>query len=226
MRGSMSQVQHVPQAPYLSKSEMRSSCLEALKSVDLLPKQPEPVRIDRFIEKKFGIEPQYRDLPDGVLGYTQFRDGRVTAMVVSQSLDCDDSSVNGRRLRTTFAHEAGHCLLHSTLFDHEDPGPALFPEVSQRVEQDILCRSADVGFQHGYVGDRLEYQANQAIGALLLPWPLAGSVLEPFTKLGPLGARAIVQGRLEDAVRRLSRVFNVNPVVVRIWIKEFLGPNP
>ena len=54
-----------PERPYYERYEIESTAIDALSSVDLLPRSPEPVRVERFIEKKFRIVPEYEDLPGG-----------------------------------------------------------------------------------------------------------------------------------------------------------------
>ena len=217
--------------PYLELATIHQTCLDALQSVDLLPRRPEPIRIDRLIEKKFGIEPQYEDLPNGVLGYTKFADGIPTAVIVNKSLDRFDGSVDARRLRTTFAHEAGHCLLHAGLFSRKRFGPSLFPEQDGPSKPPFLCRHQN--HRNGHKTKRplsrfgrLEFQANRAMGALLLPKPLVEQVLEPFTDTNELGVAMVDSSRFEDVVRTLSRVFDVNPVVARICLEDDFGICP
>jgi hypothetical protein len=61
------------QRPYFTDSEMDRIAVEELSSVDLLPKSPGPVRIERFVEKRFKLHAvDYDDLPPSVLGYTEF----------------------------------------------------------------------------------------------------------------------------------------------------------
>ena len=210
--------------PFLHVAEIRRTCLEALESVNLLPAEAEPIRIDRFIEKKFKIEPQYENLPNDVLGYTEFADGMAKAVIVNKSLDRCDQTVDARRLRTTFAHEAGHCLLHACLFGRKRSEPSLFAEEVGPREPPFLCRHenhqrSDKAGRARSTFDRLEYQANQAIGALLLPNPLVEQALEPFAKTNALGMRMVDRSRIEDAARMLSKVFDVNPMVAKIWLK-------
>ena len=56
--------------PYFKLGEIEEICTDALQSADLYPSSPEPIRIDRFVEKRFG-DFEYQDLPDGVLGFTR-----------------------------------------------------------------------------------------------------------------------------------------------------------
>src|SRR5258707_5098332 len=102
--------------PYFTPSQIDNMCCDELRGLGLLPGSPEPIRIDRFIEKRFRVSPQYEDLPAGVLGFTRFGKNGVKAVVISAALDAEGGKVAERRVRTTLAHEAGHGLLHAHLF--------------------------------------------------------------------------------------------------------------
>ena len=67
-------------APILSDGEIERICSDALREVDLYPKEPGPVRIERFITKRFGVTPIYEALPAGVLGFTCFGEKGVDAV--------------------------------------------------------------------------------------------------------------------------------------------------
>ena len=85
--------------PHFKLSEIEQTCTEELKKVDLYPSSPQPIRIDRFVEKRFGVAPEYQDLPEGVLGFTKFGPRGVEAIVVAKILDNGDAKVVERRLR-------------------------------------------------------------------------------------------------------------------------------
>jgi hypothetical protein len=98
-------------APYFTPSQIDNMCCDELHGVGPLPDSPEPIRIDRFIEKRFNVSPQYEDLRDGILGFTRFGKNGVKAVVISAALDAEGGKVAARRVRTTIAHEGGHGLL-------------------------------------------------------------------------------------------------------------------
>src|SRR5271165_4558482 len=137
--------------------EIDEICLEALKTQSLLPSKPGPIRIERFVEKEFKTALRYEDLGPDNLGCTIFnRMGGVEAILVSRSLEEQNTTPARRRARSTVAHEAGHGLLHGLLFiDSPDLG-----ENHRR----ILCRSEDIlgESQRSYRGRWWEFQANQA----------------------------------------------------------------
>lgn len=97
--------------------EIDEICLEALKTQSLLPSRPAPIRIERFVEKQFKTALRYEDLGPENLGCTIFNSsGAVEAILVSRFLEEQNTIPARRRVRSTVAHEAGHGLLHGSLF--------------------------------------------------------------------------------------------------------------
>ena len=212
---------------YYTDDEIERICADELRAANLLPDIPQPIRIDRFIERKFHITPQYEDLPDGMLGCTVFGSKGVQAILVSRALSEEGTTVSERRLTTTLAHEIGHGLLHAHLAGFAQQPQSLFESEKPRSDQ-VLCRE-DAIFDarrvgpRVYTGDWWEFQANRAIGSLLLPRPLVGHCLEHVLVMrGALGRRVLPQEGREQAVRLLSETFSVNPVVARIRLSTLL----
>src|SRR6266478_4167120 len=97
--------------------EIDEICLKALKTQSLLPSNPAPIRIERFVEKQFKTALIYEDLGPGNLGCTVFNSScGVEAILVSRFLEEQNTIPARRRVRSTVAHEAGHGLLHASLF--------------------------------------------------------------------------------------------------------------
>jgi hypothetical protein len=95
----------------------RRDLFGGLKSQSLLPDKPEAVRIERFVEKQFNTLLRYEDLGPENLDCTIFNSsGGVEAILVSRSLEEQNTIPARRRVRSTVAHEAGHGLLHGSLF--------------------------------------------------------------------------------------------------------------
>jgi hypothetical protein len=183
------------------------------------------VRIERFIETYFHVTPTYEPLPDGIQGFTRFDSGGVAEIVVSRDLTEQDSKVAERQINSTLAHEAGHGLLQAHLFALEREGlTSLFGDDLDPKTPKILCRDAlgaNSKPRTGYDGRWWEFQANQAIGALLLPRPLVYEALDAFlVTSGSLGHRTLDRDRRDEAARSLAEVFDVNPAVVRIRIQD------
>jgi hypothetical protein len=214
--------------PHFELAEIDRICASELRKTNLYPATPEPIRIDRFIEKRFKVTPAYEDdLPAGVLGYTEFGSNGVSAIVISRSLAEEDSKVAERRLRTTLAHEGGHGLLHAHLFALEHTSASLFDAGGCRDRQ-ILCR--DIPFKDSQGPSSKpswsEFQANAAIGGLLLPRRLVAQVLEPYlVAVGTLGKKILDPAHRATAITELSETFDVNPVVVRIRLDTFYDPH-
>ena len=72
--------------PYYEDSEIETMCADALRHVGLLPTSAQPIRIDRFIEKRFNVVPSYEELPDGVLGVTRFGKSGAQQVVIAKAL--------------------------------------------------------------------------------------------------------------------------------------------
>lgn len=208
--------------PHFKPSEIDQICTQELRDSGLYPDSPQPIRIDRFIEKRFGIVPEYKELPSGALGYTEFSKKGVVGIVVSAALDAEGGKVAERRIRTTLAHEAGHGLLHAYLFAFNERPRGLFDEDSHRGEQ-ILCRDVvgEDAKRRSYDGRWWEFQANRAMGALLCPRDLLNEALKLYlVPTGSLGRIALDPNRRESAIKTLADVFDVNPVVTRIRVDE------
>lgn len=215
--------------PYYTDQEIESICADELRRVGLFPESPQPVRIDRFLEKRFGVVPQYEKLPHGLLGFTKFGPRGVEAIVVSRLLSEEGSTIADRRINTTLAHEGGHGLLHTHLFalKHRSRALRMFEDALGQKQQKILCRTDGVqgtGDREktiSYNGRWWEYQANRVIGALLLPRSLVQEALESsLHSQGAFGTKTLDADRRPEAVRILADTFEVNPVVARIRLEE------
>lgn len=205
--------------PHYTLEEIERTCQRELAEVDLLPSSPQAIRIERFIEKRFKVTPEYEDLGQGVLGLTVFGKNGVEKVIVSRDLDNEGTVTAERRIRTTLAHEAGHGLLHAHLFILADQ-PSLLPR--EKGAPKIMCRDvADAPSQKRYRGQWHEFQANRAIGGLLLPRALVLQVAKPhLEEVGPLGVTRLPDDKRQELVRELADVFNVNGIVASIRLDE------
>jgi hypothetical protein len=222
MKTSRFRARGFPERPYFKDDEIESICLGELQSAKLLPTSPAPIRIDRFIEKRFNVSHQYENLADGILGLTVFGKNGVEAVIVARGLDEEGTKVAERRIRSTLAHEAGHGLLHAHLFVlHENTQP-LFGDFSNPANPKVLCRDIAVSENRprsGYDGRWWEFQANCAMANLLLPRPLLEQVLEPFFVVkGTMGRKTLNSARRSEAARCIADNFDTNPIVARLRI--------
>ena len=229
MRMLSTQSGPIAERPFYEDSDIESIAIDELSRVGLLPATPQPIRVDRFIEKRYGIVPHYEAVPDGILGFTRFGPKGPVEVVVSRSLAEEGTRVAERRMNSTLAHEAGHILLHGHLFALERRAGArpLFGDDLDEKKQTILCRPGTVwdppegtGNQ-GYDGRWWEFQANKVIGVLLLPRKLVHEALDPIlVSRGLLGIRTLDDTRREEAAHLLADAFDVNRVVARIRVGE------
>ncbi len=209
--------------PYYELQEIEILCAEELRKVGLYPNEPSPIRIDRFIEKRFGISHEYEDLPEDVLGYTRFSPDGVERIVVAHSLAEEGSGLAERRINTTLAHEAGHSLLHAYLFLLDLQPQSLFDGLDHEGPR-ILCR--DIGdsvltVKRSYSGRWWEYQANLGMEALLLPRLLVEKALQPhLVTEGSFGGKTLERARREEAILFLAEIFDVNRIVAKIRLGE------
>jgi hypothetical protein len=185
----------------------------------LLPSSPAPIRIERFVEKQFKTALIYEDLGPDNLGCTIFNSsGGVEAILVSRFLEEQNTIPARRRVRSTVAHEAGHGLLHGPLF-METNSPDLLNGAVGKNPRRILCRSEDVlvDTQRSYAGRWWEFQANQAIGSLLLPKPLMNAFLDHSgIKSASFRSGILTPAQRDSLVKKAAVIFDVNPIVVRI----------
>jgi hypothetical protein len=140
------------------------------------------------------IEPVCADLPNGVDGYT---DTLGMKCFISKDLwDCGDDVVRRRRLRSTMAHEIGHCYLH-------------VPDARQnRQMQQVFGKDAASPFEL-YDPDDLQAYEDPEWQA----WRFASALLMPQDSF----RRAVQHGW---TVRQLRDGFDVNGAYVLKRIRE------
>jgi hypothetical protein len=208
---------------YFDKGEIDKMCESELRKASLLPKTPQPIDIELFIEGHLKCSLEYGDWGTGVLGITAFDStGKPKAVGLAASLD-DGSATGQHRVRSTAAHEAGHCILHPTLFMQASLQKLPFENFDPK-ERRILCRDRDMsGTQAtGTKGRWWEYQANRAIGGFLVPKSLAQPIIDPFLHTaGLLGIRVLPDENRDAAVKALSEIFDVSTQVSRIRLSEW-----
>ena len=112
---------------YYEGAEFEEMSIAELSGVGLFPEIPEPVRVDRFIEKRFGVIPEYDDLPPGVMGFTKFGPEEIEAVIISRALSEEGRQSAERLINSTLAHEAGHMIMHKGLFTLQVRGERAFP---------------------------------------------------------------------------------------------------
>ena len=190
--------------------EIEALCHKALAETSFLPEQPAPVDIELFAETCFTNDVGYEEMEH--LGYTAFdANGRVLEIRVSTAID-DGSTIGVRRTRATWAHECGHCLFHSAAFVRETKS-------SVPAQPILVNRKVSPIFTLSEHEERLrEYQANQAIGSLLLPRSLVLTALNLRGLLIKSSASRFPTIRVEDsndAMVLISETFDVSRTVAK-----------
>lgn len=209
---------------YYEDDEIEQICSNALSETGYLPSSPQPIKIDRFIEKKFNLKQIICEpLPPGWLGYTTFGPTGVKQIYIAPYDEGSPLSVQEhRRVNSTLAHEAGHGLFHTELHVGGFLREVSSNEHTHVTPDRILCPEPPFSqSKRRYIGEWWELQANHAIGALLMPRHLFLQFMEPFLKYD--GAPTIDQlspkaQRL--AIKKAAEVFDVNEEVARIRIEN------
>jgi len=108
------------------------------------------------------------------------------------------------------------------------PQGDLFQKADIQQKEKVLCRGDLEGSSRsGYNGEWWEFQANRAIGSLLLPRALAERALKPFIiDVGKMGFKIFDRMRTEQAARSLGETFDVNPAVARVRIDQIFPLKP
>lgn len=165
--------------------EIEQIAEDELRRAKLVPSMSQPVTdLERFIEDHLKVKlDQYCDLPEGVLGLSQFQPRRSPTISISRELtelaECEHPPAGAvGRWRATMAHEAAHVVLHRYLFE-----PGLTPQMSSEVTAPhkvttglMRCLTRDVApvndknwAQVRRKPDWREVQANRGMAALLMP---------------------------------------------------------
>lgn len=132
-----------------------------------MPTEPSPINIELFVERQFGFSYSFGRLNPGTSGVIAFSPIGPKSIVVNKKLDRPRSVIANRRCRETLAHECGHGLLHAYYFAELWK----MANVCRKLGPDHLYRFEDErkNFVVFNKAKRLEWQANRAMGALLIP---------------------------------------------------------
>ena len=76
--------------------EIDEICLDALRKSGFLPAEPEPIKIDIFLEKYFEVIVAYEDLGEEIMGSTVFNSkGAVTGILIARWIEGGRNSRSG-----------------------------------------------------------------------------------------------------------------------------------
>jgi hypothetical protein len=203
---------------------------EQLRRAELMPTLNQPVTdVERLIEVHLRAELDlYADLPDGVLGLTDFP-ARGTPKVLIDSALTEARDAEGAaagvvgRWRATLAHEAAHIFLHRYLFDPEMAQLAGHRGIAIPSEGGLMrCLPRDISPTTAEWNsvrrrpDWREVQANRAMAALLMPRRIFRRLaLREVRELG-LGTPPVAPQDTERLTATLAELLQVSKQAVGI----------
>ena len=217
---------------WYDSSEIDRIMTDELTTAALLPdasREDVTVDVEAFVERHLRLAfDQYAELDADVLGVTRFASGKKPRIEINRdltgsALDCEDDTPGMLgRWRATVAHEVGHVLLHRYLYEVDDRQPRLFSAAalaSPPSSSLMRCLKRDVGYTGG--SDWREFQANLAIGALLMPKPVIDIVVAAEVNRLQLPPQRLQpdSSAVEEVVRAVARRFTVSRTAARIRLE-------
>lgn len=220
--------------------EIEQIATEQLRRAELMPTLNQPVTdVERLIEVHLRAELDlYADLPDGVLGLTDFPTQGAPKVSIDSALtearDAEGAAAGAvGRWRATLAHEAAHIFLHRYLFDPEMAQLAGHSGIANPSEGGLMrCLYRDISSTTAEWNsvrrrpDWREVQANRAMAALLMPRRIFKRLaLREIRELGldtpPVAARN--KERLTATLAELLQVSN-QAVGIRLASESLVAP--
>jgi hypothetical protein len=182
------------------------------------------IDVDLILLRVLGIEPDYVDLPENVLGRVLFSVAGKAEIQISRKLadDAENDVVSRRRLRMTLSHECGHASCHSLLFVGDTATISFFEEIKAPKKPPILCRESTID-KPGYSGEWWEFQANQCMVALLLPRKLFSTKVRAQFELFKIPSfTEAIRAKLDNnIIHNLADIFDVNPISILFRMEKF-----
>jgi len=209
---------------WFDPSEIEQMMASELRKAKLMPTDEAPVvNLESLLERHLKVQlDQYASLEPGVLGLTEFFEGKSPKVSINKdltgsALDEDESppGVLGR-WRATLAHEAGHVILHRCLFEFAAGNMNLFGshDTGAGGKRLLRCLKRDATYASG--GDWREVQANQAMAALLMPKSVFASLARAEGQRLFPGADVIPAGGEARVAERLAPLLGVSRQAARI----------
>jgi hypothetical protein len=211
---------------WYESDEIETIAEDELRRAELMPSPDNPVTdLERLIEGHLKAQlDQYAQLPEGVLGLTQFGPRRPAVSIsraLTEAAEEENPPHPGQlgRWRATLAHEASHIFLHRYLFD-----PGMAPLTNRSLDGASTADGAVMRCLHRDVNDVStqdwkhisrkrdwrEVQANRGMAALLMPSRAFKDVAyEQMTKLG-LGGMSSSPDSASTLASAIAAVFQVS----------------
>jgi hypothetical protein len=215
---------------WYESEDIEQIATEQLRRAKLLPTLTDPVTdVERLIEVHLRAELDlYADLPEGVLGLTDFPARGAPKVLIDSALtearDAEGATAGVvGRWRATLAHEAAHIFLHRYLFDPEMAQLAGHSGIANPTKGGLMrCLHRDISSTTAEWSsvrrrpDWREVQANRAMAALLMPRQIFRRiVLRELRELG-LGAPPVAPHDTERLTAALAELLQVSKRAVGI----------
>ncbi|MBV9356447.1 MAG: ImmA/IrrE family metallo-endopeptidase [Chloroflexi bacterium] len=221
MRWVLDHTGRFPRRPHYTTDELEQACedlLRELRTVRPTPAPAAPLSTDDLIvliERRAGDLDLYADLTTegaDVEALTDFVPGQRPRVRVRSQLS--DHPRHAHRLRTTLAHELAHVVLHDFIWWF-DQGRL---DAERALALSPRCQRARAGGST----DWMEWQANYAAGALLMP----DGALRRLLDAGD--ARYVRSSGGRQRLRQVQGVFDVSAEAARVRLLQlgYLSQRP
>lgn len=213
---------------FFSRAEIEKMANDELRSVGCRPQQPEPIALEKYLQRRHGLEAVITDLDPGLMGSADLTNPRQPVISIATEI------FNGPapRYRSTLAHEIGHLVLHASLFLEEEFLRAL--ELRRRgLHRGFACSATDIDEAPRERVNKadplfhLEYQANLFMVAQALPRPLVRMCVAPWTRTTSLrgGGREtiLIEAHREEAIHSVAKTFIVSRTMATFRLAELYG---
>jgi uncharacterized protein DUF955 len=207
-----------PERPHWEIDELERRCEEILtpflenrygQPPARVPTQDLLVLIDREAEELDLHSELISDRPDEEIhGVTWFFPGAKPKVQINRHLRREFQRAN--RYRTTLAHEYGHLILHTWLYDR-------FHHQLLQTGVPLRCYSRTVEGGFDGVTDWMEWQANYICGALLMPRWRVELLAKAFGKERDVSV-PLADGGIDGQmlIKRMTDLFDVSRAAARV----------
>ncbi len=206
---------------YYSDQELETKPITQLKHYGLYPDKPEPVDIESLAES-ISDHVDYCDLPDEILGATQFIYGAKPIILLSNKLFEDSAASSIRRALFTISHECGHIIMQDELFQ-------LACARKSRKTANTASPSPfyrPLFYKTSGKCDWREWQANTAAAHLLMPPEHVNTVIQNELKRSGYDAESRnlfhCNYILTELTLSISKTFNVSYAAAQITCERYL----
>lgn len=214
---------------YFTRAEIEKMASDELRAAQCWPAKPEPIALEKYLQRRHGLEAMITDLNPGLMGSADFTNPQQPVISISTEI------FNGpvARYRSTLAHEIGHLTLHASLFLETQFLRALEQLRRQSLHRGFECTGNDIDEAPRERVNKadplfhLEFQANLFMVAILLPRLLVRMCVEPWTQTTSLrgGGREtiLIETHRQEAIQSVAETFAVSRTMATFRLAELYG---